>query len=412
MEKTKSYFKRVLNYDNKTKACILLTLFSLINAVLCVLGVVITAIYFLVSKDGEKTFEKNNLLGFLFAFFSLIVSAVYLNYFGIAASIYFLAVLYIMLKFRKVADFQKINDIFTVMAVYSVFAFLVALVQKIFDLSAIKGRSASTFLNANYYCIFISFVIIICLYRILFEKKDFLINSVIIFINLFALFLTASKMPIIGACVAVLILLVGSKHYKTLGVLAVLAAVGCIVLYLLKDYNLAEKIGMNSFTKSITDRYVYWDTALKGISQKPIFGRGMLGFLKTSVDEGIKKLGGFNFDFADFETSFDNLKHLGWHLHAHNILLDSLYNYGIVGTLLFCSAVAKRVFECYKINGKNFCSPAFILVISGLAVLLVDGIADCQIVGVQTMFLCVFLFSVAGVNSYKGEKCVDYEISE
>lgn len=404
VEFAKSYFKRILNYDNETKACILLMLLALVNAVLCVLGVLCVAVYFLTSKNKQKVLVKNNIFGFLFALFSFVLSAVYLNYFGIAATLYFSATLYIMLKFRQKADLQKINDIFSILLLYSPFAVAVALLQKVFDLSAIKGRSASTFLNANYYCIFISFVIIICLYRILFEKKNIAFCSIIIFINLFGMFLTASKMPWLGIGVAVLIMLFGSKHYKTLGVFATFAVVFAVLVYFLKDYGFAEKLGMNSFTKSITDRYDYWNTALKGIVEKPLFGRGMLGFLKNSIDEGLKNNGGFSFDFANFETSFDNLKGLGWHLHAHNILLDCLYNYGIFGSLLLVIAVVKRLLECFKNNGKKLFNPVFIIAISGLAVLLVDGIADCQIVGVQTMFLCVFLFSITGVILDKGEK--------
>ncbi len=403
MENPKSYLIRVSNYDSETKICIFLMLFSLVNAALCAIGVFVTAVYFLIIKNKQKVLNKNNALGFAFATLSLVVSAVYLNFFGIAATVYFLAVLYIMLRFRQKADFQKINDIFTVMVLYSVIAFAVALIQKIFDLSAIKGRSASTFLNANYYCIYVSFVIIICLYRILFENKGVIFNSIITFINLAGMFLTASKMPWLGVGTVVLIMLIGSKRYKTLGILVVLAVIGGVALYILKDYNIAEKVGMNSFAKSFSDRYDYWNTAINGFLEKPLFGRGMLGFLKNSVDEGIKKLGGFTFNFTDFETSFDNLKHLGWHLHAHNILFDCLYNYGVIGTLMLFSAVLKRLKECYRINGKNSYTPVFIIVVSGLAAVLVDGIVDCQIVGIQTMFLCVFLFALTGVNLDKGE---------
>ena len=51
----------------------------------------------------------------------------------------------------------------------------------------------------------------------------------------------------------------------------------------------------------------------------------------------------------------------------------------------------------------EYYTPVFIIVVSGLAAVLVDGIVDCQIVGIQTMFLCVFLFALTGVNLDKGE---------
>lgn len=396
---TKSYFKRISEYDSETKACILLVLISLINAVACAIGVFAVALWLCFKKNKPKVLNKLNALGFCFVLFSFTVSAVYLNYFGLFGTLYFLSALYIMLRFKQTATFEKIQDIFTVLVSYSVIAFIVALIQKIFDLSAIKGRSASTFLNANYYCVYVSFVIIICLYRILFENRNKALYLTMLFINFVAVFVTASKMPWFGIFAAVGVMLICSKRYKTIAVLGIIAVIGCIALYLLKDYNIAEKLNMNSFAKSFRDRYSYWNQAISGFIEKPLFGRGMLGFLKHSVDENIKALGNFHFDFGNIEASFDSLKGLGWHLHAHNILFDCLYNYGIIGTVILAVLVVKRCIECYRLNGKNFSNPIFTLLISGILVIMVDGIVDCQIVGVQTMFLCVFFMSLAGIKS-------------
>lgn len=396
---TKSYFKRISEYDSETNACILLVLISLINAVACVIGVFAVALWLCFKRNKPKVLNKNNALGFCFVALSLIVSTVYLNYFGLLATLYFLSAFYIMLRFKQTAALQKVEDIFTILLAYSPFAFLVALIQKIFDLSAIKGRSASTFLNANYYCIYVSFVIIICLYRVLFKNKSKLLYYSVLLLNLGAVVLTASKMPWLGILVAVGLMLIGSKRYKTIAVLGILAVVGCIALYLLRDYNIAEKLNMNSLAKSFSDRYSYWNTAIEGFKEKPLFGRGMLGFLNNSVYESISKLGNFQFDLGNLEASFDSLKGLGWHMHAHNILFDSLYSYGIVGTLLLTAILIKRCIENYRLNGKNIFDPIFTVLVCGIFVILVDGIVDCQIVGVQTMFLCVFFMSLAGVKS-------------
>lgn len=395
----KSYFKRISEYDSETTACILLVLISLINAVACAIGVFAVALWLCFKRNKPKVLNKANALGFCFVALSLIVSAVYLNYFGLLSTLYFLSAFYIMLRFKQTVTLQKINDIFTVLLCYNPIAFSVALIQKIFDLSAIKGRSASTFLNANYYCIYLSFVIIICLYRILFENKQKFVYYGLILLNLVAVVLTASKMPWFGIIVAVGVMLICSKRYKTLAVLTLFAVIGVAALYLLKDYNIAEKLNMNSLAKSFSDRYSYWNTAIEGFKQKPLFGRGMLGFLKSSVDESISKLDNFRFDLSNLEASFDSLKGLGWHMHAHNILFDSLYSYGIVGTVILMAILFKRCLESYRLNGKNLSNPILTVLICGILVILVDGIVDCQIVGVQTMFLCVFFMSLSGVKS-------------
>lgn len=404
----KEYFKRVFGYDAETRAAFLCFAAALVNAVLCALCVFAVAVYLLIRKKGGLAFKKENRLSSVFGILVLIISSVYLNYFGILASLYFLSAMLIAFSFRLNISKQKIDDIFTMAVAYSVFAFLVAVVQKAFDLSAISGRSESTFLNALYYCFYISFVVLICLYRIIFENKNKLIYSSLIILNLIAMLVTASKMPLLGIAAAMCVMLLFAKKFKPLIALCVLGALDVCALWLFRDYGIIEKLNMNGFLDSFTMRFPYWEQAIDGFCEKPVFGHGMLGFLKESIDNSIIETG-YKFDIFDLSESLDNLKHLGWHLHAHNIAFDCLYNYGIAGSLLLIAAILKRLRNLYKTSKKNIFDPIMTLVLSSFTFILVDGIVDCQIVGVQTLFISVFLFSVTGIYENNREEKI-YEI--
>lgn len=397
------YKNRVIGYDAETRAAFLVFAAALVNVVLCAVAVFAVAIYLLFRKKGALLIKKENCIGTVFGVLMLIVSAVYLNFFGILGSFYFLAVILIAFSFRESITKQKLDDIFTIAVAYSVIAFAVAVVQKVFDLSAISGRSESTFLNALYYCYYISFVALICLYRIIYENRNKLIYSALIALNLLAMLVTASKMPILGIVAAMCIMLLFAKKFKALILLCGLGVLGVGTLWLLRDYGIAEKLNMNGFVESFTMRFPYWEQAINGFSEKPIFGHGMLGFLKETIDNSVVEIG-YKFNVLDISESLDNLKHIGWHLHAHNLLFDCLYNYGLVGSALLVTIIIKRLRELYKSCGKNILDPMMTLVMSSLIFILVDGIVDCQIVGVQTLFISVFLFSVTGVYSNRNRE--------
>ena len=135
------YKNRVIGYDAETRAAFLVFAAALVNVVLCAVTVFAVAIYLLFRKKGALLIKKENCIGTVFGVLMLIVSAVYLNFFGILGSFYFLSVILIAFSFRESITKQKLDDIFTIAVAYSVIAFAVAVVQKVFDLSAISGRS-------------------------------------------------------------------------------------------------------------------------------------------------------------------------------------------------------------------------------------------------------------------------------
>ena len=198
-----------------------------------------------------------------------------------------------------------------------------------------------------------------------------------------------------------------AKKFKILIPLCVLGVIGVAALWLLRDYGIAEKLQMNGFIDSFKMRFPYWEQAITGFKEKPIYGHGILGFLKESVDNSVVETG-YKFDILDITESLDNLKHVGWHLHAHNLLFDCLYNYGLVGSVILAIIVVKRIRELYKSSGKNILDPMMTLTLSCFVFILLDGVVDCQIIGIQTLFISVFLFSVTGIYKNREEKI--YEI--
>ena len=394
--KGKEFVKRVFGYDAETRAAFLVFIAALVNTVLCAVAVFAVAVYLLFRKKGALLFKKGNRSGFLFSAVVLFASAINLNYFGIAGTLFFLAVLLIAYSFRENITKQKIDDVFTLMVAYSIVAFVVAVVQKIFNLSAIEGRSASTFMNALYYCYYIAFVILICLFRIIYENRNKLFYFSALALNVAAIIVTGSKMPLFAIAAAVFVMLLFAKKFKILIPLTILGVAAGVLIIVFQDV-IVEKLQMNSFVDSLVMRFDYWKPAINGFVKRPVFGHGMLGILNESV-KGAKQAGFNLFDFNNLEVYFDELKHIGWHLHAHNIALECLYSFGAVGTALIGFSIIKRCRQLYIQSGRNLLSPYMTLVMSSLVYVFVNGIVDCQIVGVQTAFLSIFLFSLTAVK--------------
>lgn len=391
----KAYKDRVFGYDAETRIAFFVLLTALVSTTLCAVAVFAFAIYLLIKKYGSLYLKKENRLSTVFGCLLLVVSAVYLNYLGVLAAAFLICAMLIAFCFKQNITKQKVEDIFTLMIAYSPIAFIIAVIQKILDLSAISGRSESTFLNALFYCYYLGFVILICFYRVLFVKKQVGLHLSLMILNILAIIVTASKMPLLSVAIACGVMLLLAKRYKLFALFLSVGVLGVVVLLFFGD-TILEKLDMNGFLKSFEDRFPYWQQAIDGFVEKPVFGHGLLGFLKETIDNSV--LGAdYSFELSNVNKSFDGLKGAGWHLHAHSVLLDCLYNYGTVGTVMFFAIVIKRVRHLYVTVGKKVLEPIMILVICFLVNVLIGGLVDCQFIGVQTFFISIIMLSVTAI---------------
>ena len=171
-------------------------------------------------------------------------------------------------------------------------------------------------------------------YAILFEKKKYFINLVVLMTNLYAIMLTASRAGLVSiAAIVVLLVFVPSSiekkkvtTYIKRGIITMLAV--ALGLYLVEKYLPAASFNrMFSFEGYLggSSRSDRWEDALKVFWKNPIFGCGWGGY---------------------------NLVGYGSVSGIHNTFLSSLCDVGIVGTGLLIVPMIMMVIDGIK-RGNN-----------------------------------------------------------
>ena len=151
-----------------------------------------------------------------------------------------------------------------------------------------------------------------------------------------------------------------------------MAIVAVAIVIVLVKYS--GGIYWNSIFDSFYQRADIWKDAFASFTQNPytfLIGRGPMTYYHVRVVEG-----------------------LSIHDHAHNLVLDTLLNVGVIGTLLYCILVAyfvKRAIGMIRNGDKT----AFILLVLMIAEVIVQGIPDVTIMWHQSAML--FLISCAAV---------------
>ena len=90
--------------------------------------------------------------------------------------------------------------------------------------------------------------------------------------------------------------------------------------------------------------------------------------------------------------------------HSHNLLLDTLLNYGFVGLGAIGIYVISQL-KLLSLRMKNrICGNMNILVIAALVAITVHGLTDVTIFWIQTGLLFMLMFSSMGIGSESLEK--------
>ena len=250
----------------------------------------------------------------------------------------------------------------------SVVCFVVALFQL---LTCADGyRIPSTFMNANYYAMVIEFVVTMCLYKLLSTRKKsvghVLRYCFIILVNIAGLFISGSRTGLVVTLSVLLLMFLLYKRYSLFWI-----ALASIVVYAIVGFRYLDIIPRDcSIHNDFGTRLSIWVTALKGISLHPLFGGG--GNAYTMI-----------------YTVFNGHKAV----HAHNLLLDMLLNYGIVGFTFVFVCFISMFKSMRKAAANTYNSQIRNVIYTALWCVLVHGITDVTIFWIQTSIIFLFIFS-------------------
>ena len=230
-------------------------------------------------------------------------------------------------------------------------------------------RITSTFMNANIYAMVIDFVCVICMYR--FVKNENILYRIFYFIvalfNFFVLYLTGSRTALLPFVVIFPIFLYCIRWKKLFITSIVLELCVCRLVFL--KPNLIPRI---SDMSTFASRIKIWKTAFLCISMHPFFGWGPQTY-----------------------KQFYPLVHGHKAPHAHNIYIDSILSYGIMGTLILLAYIFLLNKEIFTSNTRKENPALFGMMMCFIAIVLIYGLLDCTLNIVATGTLCFIILNSA-----------------
>ena len=324
-----------------------------------------------------------NVLAFTLLIF--VVSVFKHNLYGIGVSIIIFEFAMFFMYYRSVINRKLFSRIINLYMIVSIFCFILTILSVLYskfsmDLKMYEfieymalHRPVSSFFNTNYYATICEFIIIIAMYYFLSNKNKnnrlyFLCVSTLAFI---VLFLTANRTALPTILIATLVLSLTKNNKKVfvfLGIFTVVIVI--LMIFSNRIFPRYEFIG-----NSLGTRKEIWDNAIKLFKQTFLFGSGPMAYQN-----------------ATWVTHPAN--------HAHNIALDVLINFGIVGILVIAPLFVGIVKQVYSIRKRNL----FRLIIALTVVVVLHGMLDVTILWHQTAYIYFsVLLAVGKVSNFESK---------
>lgn len=343
----------------------------------CAIILFVTAVILLVPNNRRRIFVHDG-SKWLLPFFALvlIIPLFYKNFVGIAAGAGLICVVLIGLYARSamtVRTYEHMLDIMTKLSVpIAVAAMTERVYLKIYDPGNLDNfRCVSVFFNSNYFATVAATMVIICAYKAGTHQGMQLKYFIIAGLNMISAYLSGSLFVWVEIFVGVSLVFIMLKKHEMISGLLLGAGIFCFLIYFAPGIIL-PRLAESPLT---TDRRLdIWDTAIRAFLDAPIFGRGTLTYYHI---------------FENYPNGFATT-------HAHNLLLDPLLNYGIVGTALmsvYILCVVKRLITSIK---KRPDGRITVLITAVIAAAIAHGTTDVTLLWVQTGLL--FLLIIAGLD--------------
>ena len=360
-----------------------LTFALFFSAVLMMVLLLVIFIYLFSRKKLRATLFAIKGVRYLAVFLPLclIVPLIHQNWQGLIIGIGLCFIVVVALYIRAIMTKRLFEQMIRVACMMSIYCFIVALGQKLTMWNVAEYRSCSTFYNANYYAAIIEFVVIFCVYRFLNSRtrNDQWFYALTAFMNMGGLLLSGCRTALAAIFAAVFIMLLINKRYKLMWLQLALGVICVGALILAPElFSRADTI-----ESSLEVRESIWRAALRGIIDYPLFGRGSVAYSTIA-----RMYGGYMAP------------------HAHNLFLDVLLNFGIVGTVLLAGYLKNCFRPIYEMYNQKRDPKLFSAIFAIIIAVLVHGITDVSIFGLQTGMLLMLVLSSAGVyeNTYVWSK--------
>jgi O-antigen ligase len=362
--------------DLDTKIMILSAIAVFIHAYLCMAVALLAAVYALANgeKRGKIAALPHILWMALFIALLFIVPPVHSNWLGLAAALAMFIIFVFYLYVKTVMTKGLFNAVADLCCLISLIYVLVALVQRLFG---IETRSPSTFENANYYCYAMELVMLLSFYRLSTARtkahKAFML--LVIASTIVALWSTNSRSAWPSVFCGLFVFFAASGMKKSLLALTGAAAVAATLF-------LAHPFIFPRFDTLKPDegiRMDIWKQAFQAFGQHPLFGAGALGFHHVTG---------------------------GPYPHAHDLLLEMLASFGLVGTFVLSVYFGMALLGMAKRFRTSPVRRIYALVFAAVAVTLVHGVVDVTVMWPQTGMLLALILAGGNVQAEEAKAAI------
>ncbi len=334
----------------------------------------------LLKKSTRHSMSAVSFSGYIYISIVIFVfpAILFQNWFGLLGGIVIWLMLVYMLYLFSVMTLRLFNNIIDLSLILSIFVLGVAVVDRIF----FTDRSASVFTNANYYGYMIEIFVIMALYR--YERRHSIGYLVILFANLGGILLCDCRTAWAALAIALMFYAVHYKHNVKWVVITLFMTV-LIMLIVTNVPIFSQRLSGEILDYDASKRIKIWNTALEWIKKQPVFGYGMNSFREICIRT--------------------NAERIRW--HAHNILLNLLLDFGIIGLTYFSCMIGKIISVLNKPHFYHSYGGVRSMIIIVAIATMVHGVTDVPILWMQTSLMLIYVVSGCSVErNERVSKCL------
>lgn len=385
-----NFLKRYTDLSNSENIIFLSVISIFLPYYLTILTIAILGFYVLFKTDIRKTVFAHTgaWLVPIFSVFTLITAICYKNILGLFCSLLFFVLFILSFYLRTIMTNELFEKALDLICVCSIFAGVTVVLERLIFAASNSHRCCGNFFNNIYFSFYfhpnflgslMAAVILVCAYKVVVKRNDKKYYYAIALLSAITIFFTESMFAWIEVLVGLSILLLLARRHQLLSILFIMIAFGGVVLYTAPE--LFEKILPRIIHADSTfdNRVLIWDFAIEQIKQNFITGRGF---------------------FSCFQLS--NIKNPPYPaVHAHNIFLEPLLSFGIIGFLLLFAmlfVLFYRVVLCKNLLRKSHITT---LIFSITAAILIHSIVDMTMLWVQTSFIYCVIIGGVGADERK-----------
>ena len=337
--------------------------------------------YLILNKQTRKIIFSQRCSKYIISFFVfyLLEALFYGNWFGVGAGFGLILALAIGFFQRSFMTTELYERVLTLVCILSITSSSCAITQK-FVISLVDDfynydRISAMFLHPNYFGTITATVIIICAYKILSNQGSKWVYYIVGVMNIISIYLCESMFAWVEVFVGIAILLLVMKKY---GLFSLWLGGAIIAGFAIFELNIDLIPRLYEAKETLSLRLKIWQFVLDQFIKEPLFGHGSMS------------------------TAFLSSKAGNLIPHAHSIYLDTLMNYGMIGTIPIVIYFMKYLIRILKICLKEKKPMITSLILAVMGAALVHGLTDLTLFWIQTLPL--FIFILTGIGAYESRE--------